>query len=205
MVKLYFSSLALSLKAPGSQSGPSMKTPPTSVTPPSGSGMLQPGLPDMTSNSGSSTDMMPSASGLTTGMSSGMNDPLKSNMPPQLGGMSGPSTAGYGASSVGGMGQSTSSPPQLQHPPMTAQSHMGYPNPSQSQPGRSVAPPTMSGPMGNLPPQVPIQSHAPPMGQHMMSQNQQQSQQYMMQQRQMQFRQGAPQQVSRCSTSNFSL
>lgn len=182
-----------------------MKTPPTSVTPPSGPGMLQPGLPDMTSNSGSSTDMMPSAPGLTTGMSSGMNDPLKSNMPPQLGGMSGPSTAGYGASSVGGMGQSTSSPPQLQHPPMTAQSHMGYPNPSQSQPGRSVAPPTMSGPMGNLPPQVPIQSHAPPMGQHLMSQNQQQSQQYMMQQRQMQFRQGAPQQVSRCSTSNFSL
>lgn len=182
-----------------------MKTPPASVTPPSGSGMLQPGLPDMTSNSGSSTDMMPSAPGLTAGMPSGMNDPLKSNMPPQLGGMSGPSTAGYSASSVGGMGQSTSSPPQLQHPPMTAQSHMGYPgNPSQSQPGRSVAPPTMSGPMGNLPPQVPIQSHAPPMGQHMMSQNQQQSQQYMMQQRQMQFRQGAPQQVSRFSIPNFS-
>lgn len=177
-----------------------MKTPPTSATPPSGGGMLQPGLPDMTPNSGTSSDMMPNVAGMSAGMPSGMNDPLKSNMPPQLGGMSGATTAGYGASSVGGMGQSTSSPPQLQHPPMTAQSHMGYPNPSQSQQGRPVAPPTMSGPMSNLPHQVPpIQSHAPPpMSQHMMSQNQQQSQQYMMQQRQMQFRQGAPQQVSQC-------
>ena len=150
----------------------------------------------MTPNSGTSPpDMMSSTpGGMNTGMPSAMNDPLKSNMPP-LGGMSGPTTAAYGGSSVSGMGQSTSSPPQLQHPPMTAQSHMGYPNPSQSQQGRSIAPPTMSAPMGNLPPQVPIQSHAQPMGQHMMSQNQQQSQQYLMQQRQMQYRQGAPQQV----------
>lgn len=178
-----------------------MKTPPTSVTPPTGAGMLQPGLPDMTPNSGSSSDMMPTVPGMNAGMPSGMNDPLKSNMLPQLGGMSGPTTTGYGTSSVGGMGQSTSSPPQLQHPPMTAQSHIGYPSPSQSRP---VAPPTMSGPMGNLPPQVSIQSHAPPMAQHMMPQNQQQSQQYIIQQRQMQFRQGAPQQVSKCcSTSNF--
>ena len=177
-----------------------MKTPPTSATPPSGSGMLQPGLPDMTPNSGaSSTDMMSNAPGMNTGMPSAINDPLKSNMPPQLGGMSGSTTAGYGGSSaVSGMGQSTSSPPQLQHPPMTVQSHMGYPNPSQSQQGRPIAPPSMSGPMGNLPPQVPIQSHAPPMSQHMMSQNQQQSQQYLMQQRQIQYRQGGPQQVSDC-------
>ena len=174
-----------------------MKTPPTSATPPAGSGMLQPGLPDMTPNSGtSSNDIMSNAPGMNTGMPPAMSDPMKSNMPPQLGGMSSPSTAAYGGSSVSGMGQSTSSPPQLQHPPMTQQSHMGYPSPSQSQQGRSIAPPTMSGPMGNLPPQVPIQSHAPPMNQHMMPQNQQQSQQYMMQQRQMQYRQGAPQQVS---------
>lgn len=173
-----------------------MKTPPTSVTPPSGSAILQQGIPDMTPNSGaSSMDTMATAPGMNTGLPSAMSDPLKSNMSPQLGGMSGPTTAGYGSSSVSGMGQSTSSPPQLQHPPMTAQSHMGYPNPSQSQQGRQIAPPTMSGPMANLTPQVPIQSHAPPMSQHMMSQNQQQSQQYMMQQRQMQYRQGAPQQV----------
>lgn len=186
-------SMQNTIPAPGSQS--SSNRPPASATPPSGGGMH--GLPDMTPNSGTSSDMMPTSGGLNAGMPSGMNDPMKSNMPPQLGGMSGPTTAGYGASSVGGMGQSTSSPPQLQHPPMTAQSHMGYPNPSQSQQSRPVAPPTMSGPMGNLPPQVPpIQSHASPaMGQHMMSQNQPQSQQYMMQQRQMQFRQGAPQQM----------
>lgn len=178
-----------------------MKTPPVSVTPPTGSGMLQPGVPDMTPNSSSSTDMMSNAPVMNSGMPSGMNDPMKSNMPSQLGGMTGPTSAGYGASSVSGMGQSTSSPPQLQHPPMTVQSHMGYPNPPQTQPGRPIAPPPMSASMGNLPPQVPIQSHAPPMGQHMLSQNQQQSQQYMMQQRQLSYRQGAPQQV--CSVLRF--
>ncbi|XP_068724462.1 calcium-responsive transactivator-like [Montipora capricornis] len=192
-------SMQSTIPAPGSQSGATMKTPPTSVTPPSGSSMLQQGLPDMTPNSGaSSTDLMSNAPGMNTGIPSAMNDPLKSNMPSQLGGMSAPTTAGYSGSSVSAMGQSTSSPPQLQHPPMTAQSHIGYPNPSQSQQGRPIiAPHTMSGPMGNLPPQVPIQSHAPHMGQHMMPQNQQQSQQYLMQQRQMQYsRQGAAQQMA---------
>ncbi|XP_067055066.1 calcium-responsive transactivator-like isoform X1 [Acropora muricata] len=189
-------SMQNTIPAPGSQSGTSMKTPPTSVTPPSASGMLQQGLSDMTSSSGtSSSDIMSNTPGINSGIPSAMNDPLKSSMPSQLGGMSGPTTAGYGGSSVSGIGQSTPSPPQLQHPPMTAQSHMGYPNPSQSQQGRPIAPHTMSSPMGNLPPQVPVQSHAPPMSQHIMSQNQQQSQQYLMQQRQMQYRQGAAQQM----------
>lgn len=189
-------SMQNTIPAPGVQGSSTMKTPPVSVTPPTGSGMLQPGVPDMTPNSSSSTDMMSNAPVMNSGMPSGMNDPMKSNMPSQLGGMTGPTSAGYGASSVSGMGQSTSSPPQLQHPPMTVQSHMsGYPNPPQTQPGRPIAPPPMSASMGNLPPQVPIQSHAPPMGQHMLSQNQQQSQQYMMQQRQLSYRQGAPQQM----------
>ena len=174
-------------QAPSSQTGPAAKVPPTSVTPPSGTGMLPPGLNDVPASSGSSAEMMPS----TPGMTAGMPDPMKSNIPPPLGGLSGTTTGVYASGSVGGIGQSTSSPPQLQHPPMTAQSPMGYPNPSQGKSGRAVAPP-----MATLPPQVPNQPHVSPMGQHMMPQSQQQSQQYLMQQRQMQYRQSATQQVT---------